>query len=146
MAEISKENRDLLFRELCFRLPYNTVVENTDPLDPGVRFNSYLTGEMLDEFRSGRGMFDIRPILRPISDMTEEEVDTLFKILRIKEEHGEEWIKVNDIGIIRLFTAEGKDFYELAEALEYLGSIHIDYRFLIDKGLAVQTTADQNIY
>lgn len=68
--------------------------------------------------------------LRPISSMTKEEIDKLFEILDINkdgEDEGE-WIKVNDIGIIRLFTQNGKDFYELDKAIKYLDSIGIDFR------------------
>lgn len=68
--------------------------------------------------------------LRPISSMTKEEIDKLFEILDINkdgEDEGE-WIKINDIGIIRLFTQNGKDFYELDNAIKYLDSIGINFR------------------
>lgn len=78
--------------------------------------------------------------------MTEDEVNKLFKILKINENNEKEWLKVNDINIIRLFTEEGKDFYEIAEALDYLNSIHVDYRELIEKGLAIEVTDENNPY
>lgn len=84
----------------------------------------------------------IKPYLRPISSMTNEEINKLFHILKIDEENTKEWIKVNDIGIIRLFTEEGKDFYEIAEAIDYLHSIHIDYRGLIEMGLALEASEE----
>lgn len=83
----------------------------------------------------------IKPYLRSISSMTEEEVDTLFNVLKIDDKRGD-WLKVNDIGIIRLFTEAGKDFYEIAAAFDYLNSIHIDYRGCIEKGLALVAPED----
>ena len=83
---------------------------------------------------------DITPYLRPISSMTEQECNKLFEILGIKEDGSDfsEWIKINDIGIIRLFTEKGKDFEDIAEAIDYLNSIHIDYRGLIAEGAALE--------
>lgn len=79
---------------------------------------------------------EVKPYLRRILDMTKNEVDTLFDILSINEEEEGEWLKINDIGVIRLFTAKGKDIYEIEEAIQYLNSIHIDYMGYIDEGIA----------
>lgn len=79
---------------------------------------------------------EVKPYLRRVSDMTKNEVDTLFDILSINEEEEDEWLKINDIGIIRLFTTNGKDIYEIEEAIQYLNSIHIDYMGYIDEGIA----------
>jgi len=78
---------------------------------------------------------DFKPYLREISSLTEEECDKLFEILNIDEDGGD-WLKINDINVIRLLTERGKDFYEIAEAIDYLNSIHIDYRNMIEDGLA----------
>ena len=125
---MTQEEKQLLLKDLCARLPYGVIVRtevyNTSILEP-----SYL-----DKYES------LHPIayLRPISNITKEEVDKLFSILNIDEENETEWLKVNNINVIRLFTQEGKDFYEIAEAMDYLHSIHIDYRGLIEKGLALE--------
>ena len=78
---------------------------------------------------------EVKPHLRRISDMTRDEIDTLFDILSINEEEGE-WLKINDIGVIRLFTTNGKDIYEIEEAIQYLNKIHVDYMGYIDEGIA----------
>ena len=78
---------------------------------------------------------EVKPYLRHVSDMTKDEIDTLFDILSINEEEGE-WLKINDIGVIRLFTTNGKDIYEIEEAIQYLNSIHVDYTGYIDEGIA----------
>lgn len=136
---MNKEEKDLLLRDLCARLPYHLRGKSKD----GNLYEAtviYDTGTILASDVDGVNTnicCGFKPYLRPISSMTAEEVDSLFKILRIDEERGD-WLKVNDIGVIRLFTEAGKDFYEIAAAFDYLNSIHVDYRGLIGKGLALE--------
>jgi hypothetical protein len=151
---MTQEDRKLLLTDLCARLPYEPFAQwhhkalNEFRDVKIMRVSTY--GENIDDYHINvlcqpkpgvdyeASIVDIKPYLRPISSMTDEEVGQLFHILKINEENGKEWIKVNDIGIIRLFTEEGKDFYEIAKAMDYLHSIHIDYRCLIHKGLALE--------
>lgn len=133
---MTEEEKSILFKDLCARLPYHPIVyidENLPRLRLGVatRVWEYVAVDK-----------PCKPYLRPISSMTKKEVDELFHILKINEENPKEWLKVNDIGIIRLFTEEGKDFYEIAEAIDYLNSIHIDYRGLIELDLAIEAPKD----
>ena len=138
---MTQEDKELLLKDLSARLPYHVrckiwLKEGTTeegPLDLQHNYGNVL----LDAFYYNK-IKDIKPYLRPISSMTKKEVDELFHILKINEENPKEWLKVNDIGIIRLFTEEGKDFYEIAEAIDYLNSIHIDYRGMIENDLAIE--------
>lgn len=149
---MTQEERQLLLTALCGYLPYKVkcFVEDAEYGDLGTLYSvgpfenvdpniyiQYYNGNVISFFTS-----EIKPYLRSISSMTDEEVDKLFKILKVNEDNGKEWIKINDVGIIRLFTEEGKDFYEIANAMDYLNSIHIDYRLLISKGLALEATED----
>ena len=149
---MTQEDKDLLIQDLVARLPYGVKCTTKSSWDGIYTIEGYkddkffLDCPVYDEGDDEWMIESVVPYLRPISSMTEEEVDHLFHILKINEENGKEWIKVNDIGIIRLFTEEGKDFYEIAEAMDYLHSIHIDYRGLISKGLAIAVTKDNNPY
>jgi hypothetical protein len=145
---MTKEEKQLLLVDLCARLPYGVKIELTWwVMDEGTYINTTLEPDHIEQLLNDEdGDTEIKPYLRPISSMTDEEVDNLFRILKINEENANEWIKVNEIGIIRLFTEEGKDFYEIAEAMDYLHSIHIDYRSLIPKGLAIEVTEENNPY
>lgn len=137
---MTTEEKDILFKDLCGRLPYHVRVKvwleygdtEEGPLDLQHNY-----GDVLRDAFYYNKITKIKPYLRQISSMTEEEVDTLFKILKIDEERGD-WLKVNDIGVIRLFTEAGKDFYEIAAAFDYLNSIHVDYRGFIGNGLALE--------
>ena len=78
----------------------------------------------------------VKPYLRPISSLTEEEMDKIFDILQIDENTGD-WIKINDALGIKFILPNGRWIEDLAEVYDYLNSIHIDYRGLIEKGLAL---------
>ena len=141
---MTQEDKDLLLKDLCARLPYGVKISIPDLL-----ISSIKNIEVLNEiFKGDDGLYRVnnsgilieyvKLYLRPISSMTEEEVDKLFNILNINQNNESEWLKVNDINIIRLFTQEGKDFYEISEAIDYLYSIHVDFRGLIEKGLAIE--------
>lgn len=139
----------LLEKEICARLPYNLKVQyklpnyqtNEFDTEEGIAFCVNLGMGLVDIHGGGIdyniSIHKVKPILRPISSMTKEECDTLFEILNINEDNGD-WLKINDINVIRLFTQNGKDFYEIAQALNYLHSIQIDYNGLIEEGLAVE--------
>ena len=147
MTEDEKHN--LLRKDLCARLPYGVKIRVEYPFleekdwQPENLYGLDLRREVIAG--TSVRIEEFKPYLRPISSMTEEEVDKLFDILNLDKENETEWLKVNDINIIRLFTQEGKDFYEIAEAMDYLYSIHVDFRGLIEKGLAIDCT-NLNIY
>jgi len=84
----------------------------------------------------------IRPYLRPVSDMSNEEICTLFKILEIDiDGNDENWIKVNDCLGIEFFFPTGKFIGDVAKSYDYLNSIHINYR-----GLELALEAPKNMY
>ena len=127
---MTQEDKSLLLKELCARLPYNVQVLNKDG-----DVESF-TWQELKEFGDG---YIFKPYLIPISSMTEEEMDHLFDILHIdKGGNDEDWIKINDVLGIKFFFRTGKWIENVAEAYDYLNSIHIDYRGLISMGLALE--------
>lgn len=139
---MTQEEKQLLTKDLCARLPYKPhiyikdgkVVLNIDSVLNGTYINDWITVPSCQNIT-------IKPYLRPISSLTAEECNKLFTILNINEKSGD-WLKINDINVIRLFTENGKDFYEIAEAMDYLYSIHVDFRGLIEKGLALEAPED----
>lgn len=75
---------------------------------------------------------ECQPYLRPLSSLTQEERD-----------------KFCDIGgVISYRPDDGKQYIVafVPEALDYLNSIHADYRGLIEKGLAIEVTDENNPY
>lgn len=147
---MTPEERKLLITDLTSRIEYGVIcmIERVDDFGPRWR-NEKLTGFCNEE--GGYFYFDfcyglavdfaekVKPYLRPMSSMTEEEMDRLFDILQIdKDGKDEDWIKINDVYGIKFFFPTGKWIENVAEAYDYLYSIHIDFRGLIHKGLAIE--------
>lgn len=113
---MTQEEKNLLLKDLCARLPYNTIVQyngrNAIPKDKG------LTGSDLD-----CNMEYYKPYLRPIEKMTEREWEEFTNIYNWCHPHSR-YIppKVGDV----------------AEPLEWLNEHHIDHHRLIEKGLALE--------
>ena len=145
-----QEDKNLLLKDLCARMPYGVIVRVHD-IQYG-DFDSYVDSisndcietypveELTIDFNPCvfYKLQDIKPYLRPISSMTEKEMDKLFDILKIdKDGKEEDWIKINDDLGIKFFFSTGKWVENVAEAYDYLHSIHIDFRGLIEKSLAI---------
>lgn len=120
---MTQEQKDLLLKDLCTRLPYGVKISVNDKietlqginiLDNVVEYGSFLSADIAE----------IKPYLLPLSSMTEEQKEE-WKSLLIREAYG-----TSD----NVFTPQ--DFY-----CKY----HFDYRGLIPKGFANDATG-LNIY
>ena len=126
---MTQENKEILLKDLCARLPYNVICQVEFKEDG--KYNSkvmLLSGIFTDEayFTTKGGSIysnEYKPYLRPMSRMTEEQ----------EEEY-------NDLNSYELGC-----FPHTEEALDYLLKNHFDYRDLIDKNLAIDCT-NLNIY
>ena len=128
---MTEQERQLLLKDLCARLPYGVKVlfQVADNL-PDIRVFSgkdydYLrTYHFIDEFT--RCIF--KPYLRPMSSMTEEEY---------KEYRSLKWqVKSADL----IFDSKVENL------IDWLNEHHFDYRGLIEKGLAIAVTEENNPY
>lgn len=149
---MSQEDKKLLIEDLCCRLQFNLICQYDRILPKGYETNHPEISGILYSIKKEDDVFyfnisgtlcqiaDFKPFLRSISKMTEDECKKLFEILSIDTNSETDWIKINDIGVLRLFTETGKDFNEIANAISYLNEHMIDYRFLIDKGLALEAS------
>ncbi len=119
---MAQENKELLLRDLCARLPYNCRVfyEYVDNLD-GKTYGYSLTLNTwcINEFIANKAV--VKPYLRPMSSMIEEERKELNEVTVINCDEFE--------GCSTLFDEEGFD---------YLNAHHFDYRELIPMGLALE--------
>ena len=136
---MTQEDKILLIRDLCGRLPYGVkaYIKNWSKLDrkyyEGVytveSIDSSLNTIVADSERSsvevivGDDDYEIKPYLRPMSNMTEEE-KLMYEGLMIGTD--------NNITYI-------------LDVIDWLNVHHFDYRDLIEKGLAIDATG-LNIY
>ncbi len=139
---MTQEEKQLLFKDLCARLPYGVVVRCTDS---DTDYNCFLTTDILHEIQHGYEYYDYKPYLRPLSSMTEEEVKEIQKI------NWQFCKPKNDLD--ECFVGDADDGYcsisQMAGILNYLNAHHFDYRIdpstgktLIESGLAVEAPKD----
>ncbi len=128
---MKQEDKQLLIRDLCARLPYGVICQMEDKLiiNESPYYDYTLSERHLDLFRNHQNFY-IKPYLRPMSSMTEEEkneyLNTFKKsIIGTDEEDGRVWT---------------------VDSIDWLNAHHFDYRGLIEKGLAIAVTEENNPY
>lgn len=125
---MTSEDKELLIKDLCARLPYNVICQ-VEFRENG-KYNSkvmLLSGIFTDEayFTTKGGSIysnEYKPYLFPLSSMTEEE-KLMYEGLMI--------------GIDNISY--------MLDVIDWLNSHHFDYRGLIEKGLAIDAT-NLNVY
>lgn len=114
-----QEQEQLLLKDLCSRLPYGVFVQDRNGISKLTPTNT----EFTDLFYSG--ICNIKPFLRPLSSMTEEE--------------DKEWqLYKNNIA-----CSCDKNLNErINELRDWFNKKSFDYRGLIEKGLALEASED----
>lgn len=150
---MTREQKDLLLRDLCARLPYGVkvrvLVAKSDPsswetlilngYDGSSKYRLWIIDPInLSKYGChGRGFAvdEVKPYLRPMSSMTEEEKDYVVK---------------HSLGYTANIGGGKKDeklyFHFKVESFDWLNAHHFDYRGLIEEGLAIEVTEDNNPY
>jgi hypothetical protein len=134
------KEKELLFKDLCARLPYHVRCKiwlKDGTTEEGLLDLEHNYGNVLQDAFYYNKIKDIKPYLRPMSSMTEEEENEIRKInCQFK----------NDLLYSGVFSADdgGCTVIEMAEILNFLNAHHFDYRGLIEKGLVLK--APQGMY
>lgn len=124
---MTQEDKQLLLRDLCERLPYGVKLgfENSDLILVPEEFNIYTkqlsTNQIYPKVDRAviKHIYDVWnycPYLRPMSSMTKEEACELYTIRKSTQ---------------MTYSIEPKE-------LDWLNAHHFDYRGLIPKGLALE--------
>ena len=137
---MTQENKELLLKDLCARLPYGVkirvndnieTVEGINILDNIVEFGTYMTCD-IDE---------VKPYVFPMSSMTDEMLEELntngffkYRDTIANVSHLESNGKVSE----EIYTYI--DIENISFLMEFFYSHHIDFRGLIEKGLAIDAT------
>lgn len=143
---MTQEEKQLLLKDLCARLPYGVKVMHSNTRIPkeilNIDSNGIITVIRKIEYNGGDIVFNpcgvetIKPYLRPMSSMTDEENAILNNISnkdRGYEEDEDGWVRCDSIHTKWGVWPDG-----CAKLLDYLNSIHVDYRGLIPMGLALE--------
>lgn len=141
---MTQEEKDIIYKDACCRLPYHPYAAYTLKDDTMIKVqltgadDGQYYGYILDTWGHIPD-YDVKLYLRPVSSMTDEEMDKLFDILHIDNDgKDDDWIKINDDLGIKFFFPSGKWIENVIKVYDYLHSIHIDYQGLIKKGLAIE--------
>ena len=113
---MKQEDREVLLKDLCARLPYGVKIQVNDWAVVNTTLKTGHIERLLNDD------IELKPYLRPMSSMTEEEKQILELCNAFVEPRSIE-LKV--------------DFYN---------QHHLDYRGLIEKGLAIEVTEENNPY
>ena len=120
---MTKEEKDLLIKDLCARLPYGVVCDMWFAGNPEDKITEELKCGGLMRLMNEDFDFIAKPYLRPMDSMTEDE----------KTEY------------IDFF--EGQPFCpDPVGLIEWLTANFFDYNYLIDDDLAIEVTKENNPY
>ena len=145
-----QQDKDLLLYDLSARLRYRVIVDyayNAFDVHKGNyvkhRSKCILNCYLLDVFMSPRQNEEgeyIKPYLRPMSSMTKEERYELQEIIGEDVEILDDFIQIVDSSRKRF------SFLELQAVFDWLNAHYFDYHGLIEKGLAIEVTKENNPY
>lgn len=119
---MTQEQKDLLLKDLCGRLPYGVIVKDRNGVHELTAGNTEFTDLLYN------GKCNIKPYLFPLSSMTEEQRKEYEGIIyKYIELHCERYYDVIDI-------------YDFENLEDFYHKHHLDYRGLIRMDLAIDAT------
>ena len=132
---MTQENKQLLLKDLCGRLPYGVKVQCitksariTDALPLTETLNTVLYGYVKED------NIELKPYLRPMSSMTEKERKELSQI---SEEYLDDW-STADSNLVKWKL----DAKVSSMRATFYNSHYLDWNDLISKGLALEAPAN----
>lgn len=135
---MTQEDKELLLKDLCARWLYGTIVSVTDgtiKYDAYIESVSYKNIQVSPVSDSNFTAYtfykisEIKPYLRPVSSMTEEEYVEYSKLWNLQDE----------------FPTDADIRFKI-DVFDWLNKHYFDYRGLIKKGLAIEVTEENNPY
>ena len=145
---MKQEEKDLLLKDLCARLPYNVRMYEINPIH-NIQLELFLASVTCESNiavkTKNKGIMcgaieEFKPYLFPISSMTEEQRE---EFLNIQTE--ERQILLNALIEYKSGKYDKIPIIAPYKQIEWLNKNHFDYRGLIEKGLAIDCT-NLNIY
>ena len=142
---MKQENKELLLRDLCARLPYGVKVklgDNPNIFDLEYRIKFAVMYGDSDKLEDILDIINIKPYLFPLSSLTEEQRNNISKLLIDTQNEFSPYGEINMKGCDNLFICSVKQSNAL---INYCLTNHLDINGLIEKGLALDATG-LNIY
>ena len=142
---MTQEDKELLIKDLCARLPYGVKIELTWwVMDEGTCMSTTLEPDHIEQIRNDElGDVEIKSYLRPMSSMTDEQCYDFYCRFVENEIDYNDFKKYYFDGC--LWNKVLTTINDCGDIIDWLNKYHFDYRGLIEKGLAIDTTG-LNIY
>lgn len=136
---MTQEEKELQLKDICGRLPYNCMVSIAEGGIDGIQWadvtlNSYLFHQIMEE----DAWEYVKPYLRPMSSMTEEEKNELFNLCTMSNVSVNTDWETFGIEITDTHPRFGDSFSTDYSAIDWLNKNMFDFRGLIPKGLALE--------
>ena len=134
---MTPEDKSLLLKDLSTRLPHRTMIQVSDwtlldtKLKPG-----HISRLMNEDLK-------LKPYLRPMSSMTEEEKKEMHNLL---SPEGTVIYENDGIALPINHYGEFVPYEFMNRIIQYLLENHFDFMNLIPKGLAIEVTTENNPY
>ena len=129
---MTKEDKELLLKDLCARLPYGVMIQYHTDYD-------WKPVEMYeiscDTFNGTYSLELCKPYLRSMDDMTEEEKEEMHNLL---SPEGTAIYENDGIALPTNHCGEFVPYEFMNRIIQYLLEHHFDFMGLIPKGLAIE--------
>ena len=124
---MTQENKELLLKDICSRLPYGVKIElSWWDMGKWTYIDTTLEADHIEQLINDEDDdIEIEPYLRPMSSMTEEQSKVYHEL------------------IDGMFGTSALINFEIL--IDFFNANHLDYRGLIEKGLAIDAT-NLNVY
>lgn len=145
---MTQEEKQLLLQDLSARLPYGVMIQIPELFYPQRKVTEKLVSinDLWHFNDNGTYIENVRPYLRSISSMTEDE------FYKLKEYSGLTYDQL-DLASFQNGTYKCLDFYlnevpsgAVIRVFDWLNKHHFDYRDMIQMGLAIAVTPENNPY
>lgn len=146
---MTPEDKELLLKDLCARLPYGVKVEHLlhAPNNPSDLFAIDVYKQILYCDHKGHEEWYkvefVKPYLRPMSSMAEEEKEEMHNLL---SPEGTAIYKNDGIALPINHYGEYVTYEFMNRIIQYLLENHFDFMGLIPKGLAIEVNESNNPY
>lgn len=143
---MTEEEKQLLLKDLCMRLPYGVIIDSKKYNEAHYRKHYAQRLILVSVLREEVTCIDVddypdpkcrehkleycKPYLRPLSSMTKEEMRTIPKPFKVQPN--------GRISSFDIDFALETDIRDIIEITDWLNVHHFDYRGLIEKGLALE--------
>ena len=160
----TQANKELLFKDLCARLPYGVIGKCEIDASYDTPFEAKLQNHRFNAEVYGipeEGLLFVTPLIKDqdVQEFANEEVANgidildfkpyLFPLLSMTEEQKEEYNSLRDLAPVHNYEVgnimDDMELYDNWRSIDYLNANHFDYRGLIEDGLAIHATG-LNIY